>query len=368
VLDRLTIRDYRNLASLDLTLPPEGAVVLGANGQGKTNLLEAIYYLVLFRSFRGARDAELVRFGRDGFFIGADVDELLRATGNVQRATCNVQRVTAGYESVGKRKKVTIDGEKPARLADAVGKVTAVLFAPTDRMLVAGPPSERRRWMDVVLSLTARAYLAQLSTYRQALRQRNAALRHGTWEAAWAFDGVLATAGAFLLHARLDWVAAHADRYTELLAALGETGSAAMRYRAHRHVTPDGLAQALSANRDHDRERRATGVGPHRDDLVVMLGGHHLRTYGSAGQQRTSAIALRLLETEALTAARGVPPIGLFDDAFVELDGDRQSRLLGLVRHALPGQAIIAAPRESEVPAAMFDRPRWTMQGGRVHA
>ncbi|MEX0692140.1 MAG: DNA replication and repair protein RecF [Gemmatimonadales bacterium] len=362
MLDRLTIRDYRNLASLDVTLPPEGAVVLGANGQGKTNLLEAIYYLVLFRSFRGARDAELVRFGRDGFFIGADVGT------HVQRTTCNVQRVTAGYESVGKRKKVTLDGEKPARLADAVGKVTAVLFAPTDRMLVAGPPSERRRWMDVVLSLTARAYLAQLSTYRQALRQRNAALRHGTWEAAWAFDGVLATAGAFLLHARLDWVAAHADRYAELMAALGETGSAAMRYRAHGHVTTDGLAQALSANRDQDRERRATGVGPHRDDLVVMLGGHHLRTYGSAGQQRTAAIALRLLETEALTAARGVPPIGLFDDAFVELDGDRQSRLLGLVRQALPGQAIIAAPRESEVPAAMFDRPRWTMQGGRVHA
>ncbi len=109
-----------------------------------------------------------------------------------------------------------------------------------------------------------------------------------------------------------------------------------------------------------------TTVGPHRDDLALRLAGRDLRTFGSAGQQRTAAIALRLLEAEALTAARQATPIALYDDVFAELDGDRQSRLLELIRETLPGQAILTAPREAEVPAALLTLPRWKMRGGRL--
>lgn len=359
MLGHLTVRDFRNLASLDVAFPPEGVVILGANGQGKTNLLEAIYYLVLFRSFRGARDAELVRFGEAGFFVAGEITD-------ATHPTASGHRLTAGYEVQGKRKKVMVDGNKPERLAEAVGQITAVVFAPTDRILVAGGPSERRRWLDVLLSLTVHGYLERLAAYRLALRHRNAALRQGSWEAAWAYDAPLVQTGAFLLTARLAWIEAHGSRYAQLLDALGEQGLAVMRYHASRHVTPEGLGEALARHRVRDRERRGTGVGPHRDDLVLMLGGHHLRTYGSAGQQRTAAIALRLLEAEALTAARGHAPVGLFDDVFVELDQDRQARLLDLLRNALPGQSIVVAPRESEVPATLFDRPRWALAKGRL--
>ncbi len=107
-------------------------------------------------------------------------------------------------------------------------------------------------------------------------------------------------------------------------------------------------------------------MGPHRDDLDLSLGDHSLRTYGSAGQQRTAAIALRLIEAEALAEATGQLPIGLYDDVFVELDDARQANLLTLIRDTLPGQAIVAAPRDSEVPPELFERPRWTMRGGKL--
>jgi DNA replication and repair protein RecF len=117
---------------------------------------------------------------------------------------------------------------------------------------------------------------------------------------------------------------------------------------------------------DRDLRHGATTVGPHRDDLRLSLGGRDLRTYGSAGQQRTAAIALRVLEAETLAAARGRTPIALYDDVFAELDEGRQARLLELIRAALPGQAVVAAPRDAEVPQALFDRPRWQMVGGRI--
>ena len=109
-----------------------------------------------------------------------------------------------------------------------------------------------------------------------------------------------------------------------------------------------------------------TTTGPHRDDLHLSLGGKDLRTYGSAGQQRTAAVALRLLEAEAIERARDAAPIALYDDVFAELDAGRQARLLSLIQETFPGQAVVTAPRESEVPAAMLDRPRWSMNGGRL--
>src|SRR6185436_17269004 len=115
---KLSIRNFRNLASLDLDLPPKGVVVIGDNGQGKTNLLEAIYYLVLFRSLRGAKDRELVRFGEGGFFVAAEVES---------------GRVSAGYETAGRKKKVSVDSVPVTRLSDAVGRIVAVPFAPSDR-------------------------------------------------------------------------------------------------------------------------------------------------------------------------------------------------------------------------------------------
>jgi DNA replication and repair protein RecF len=351
-LSRLTVRSFRNLAALDLDLPARGVVVIGENGQGKTNLLEAIYYLVLFRSLRGGKDRELVRFGEPGFFVAGE--------GGV--------RVTAGYEVAGRRKKVTVNGVPATRLGEAVGRVLAVSFSPADRALIAGGPAERRRYLDVLLSLRDRAYLESLTVLRAALRQRNAALRRGQLAAAWAFDPPLADAAAAVAQRRLDWVARHRSRFTALTAALGEHEAAAMDYHVHRGGGTDAAAvlAGLAGARDRDARRGITTVGPHRDELRLTLGGHDARPVGSAGQQRTAALALRLLEAESLEHVHGTTPIALFDDAFAELDTGRQARLLALIAETLPGQAIVTAPRQAEVPPALLDRPRWRMHGGRV--
>lgn len=350
-LASLTTRNFRNLAALDVELPPDGVVVLGENGHGKTNLLEAIYYLVLFRSLRGARDRELVRFGEAGFFVAGE----------------GASRVAVGYEIAGRRKKVTIDRAEVPRLSDGVGRVRAVAFAPADRAIVAGGPAGRRRFLDIVLALTRHGYLAALAGMRQALRQRNAALRSGRGAAARAFDVPFAAAAAEVARARREWSDRWSDRYRELIAALGESSEATLRYRPDHHRecdTPDHIRSALGAAYERDVRRGVTTVGPHRDDVHLLLDGRDLRTYGSAGQQRTAAIALRLLEAESLGGVAGVAPIALFDDVFAELDRGRQERLLGLIGTSLTGQAIVAAPRESEVPEALLALPRWQMRSG----
>lgn len=350
-LSELRIRDFRNLASLDVQLPAPGVVIVGENGHGKTNFLEALYYLVLFRSFRGAQDRELVRFGEAGFFV----------------AGAHRSRVTAGYETAGRRKKVTVDGGDVRKLAAAVGVVTAVVFSPADRVIVDGGPGGRRRYLDILLSLGEQGYLGHLAAMRNALRQRNAALRKAQAAEAEAFDEPFTRAATEVARVRDRWTACWRDRYVELCRALGESLAPEMAYRPKHHhpgQSPADLRSALAATLERDLRRGMTTVGPHRDDLELTLGQRDLRTYGSAGQQRTAAVALRLLEAETLTRARGDHPIALYDDVFAELDRGRQERLLDLIRETLPGQAIITAPRDSEVPNELLDRPRWRMTGG----
>ena len=352
-LTDLTLRNFRNIASLDIELPETGLVIIGGNGQGKTNLLEAIYYLVLFRSFRGAKDRELVRFGTSGFFVAGSASA----------------RVTAGYEVAGQKKKVTVDRAPVPRMGAAVGRVLAVPFSPADREIVAGGPAGRRRYLDVLLSLSTPEYLTQLTAMRAALKQRNAALRAGRRDTAQAFDAPFATAGSAVRAARVAWVTQSADRFQSISAALGERGEAAMVYESRSEEEGGGAAdleQALAGAIDRDIRRGMTTVGPHRDDLRLTVARRSLRRYGSSGQHRTAAITLRLMEAATLASATGEVPIALYDDVFAELDAERQVSLLTLIQDTLPGQAIVTAPRDSEVPPALLERPRWVMTGGRL--
>ena len=352
-ISSLTVRDFRNIASLDVEFPAEGAVIIGANGQGKTNLLEAIYYLVLFRSLRGAADRELVRFGNPGFFIAGVAEH----------------RVTAGYEASSRRKKVTVNGQAADKLGAAVGNMLAVSFSPSDRVIVSGGPSARRRFLDVLLSLSDRVYMTQLIKMRAALKQRNAALRRADGESARAFDGPLVSTAGSVSKARMEWVSRWRERFQALCSELGERTEPGLSYHGY-GWNPDGgeaeLERMLAVHLDRDLRHGVTTLGPHRDDLRITLGGRELRTYGSSGQQRTAAVALRLLEAESMTEATGRVPIALYDDVFAELDEERQAQLLGLIHSTLPGQSFLTAPRESEVPRELFDRPRWTMAGGKL--
>src|SRR5918999_19485 len=358
-VERLSLRDFRNFEAVDVAFPAEGLALVGENGHGKTNFLEAIYYLQILRSFRGARDVDLVRFDTPGFHLAA-------ALGGAPAG-----QVTVGFHRQSKRKKATVDGAEALRLADAIGAFPAVIFSPTDAELVAGAPSERRRFLDVMLSLTSRPYLAALQRYRATLARRNAALRvtgAHTPGAIEVWEPALAETGAILWRARRAWVQSHAEQFASLCADIGEQGSSALRY-----VTPldcdDSAAEqellaALARRRTLDIQRGLTHAGPHRDDLELTLEGRDLRTFGSAGQQRTAAIALRLLEASTLRLASGAEPIVLLDDPFAELDHRRTARILTLLQAEGRGQTVLAVPRASDIPADLTRLERWRVTAG----
>jgi DNA replication and repair protein RecF len=354
-LRRLDVREFRNLAHAELTAPDDGIAVIGDNGQGKTNLLEAIYYLHLLRSARGARDVDVVRFGAPGFFVSG---------------TTNDHTVAVGFERAGRRKRVTIDGAAPPRLSDALGAVPCVLFSPADVELVRGAPSERRRYIDVVLGVTSRPYLRALQAYRTALAQRSAALRLGDRRAVAAWDPLLAEHGATLVLARATWVACVAEAVSRLCADIGEPGTVELTYGSQFADAQDPAAAILAAlgqSRAADLKRGITHVGPHRDDLRIFLDGHDLRTFGSAGQQRTAAIALRIVEASTLQDHVGAAPLFLLDDPFAELDERRAHRILGVLQGHGIGQTFLAVPRASDIPAEMTQLERWSITDGHLH-
>jgi DNA replication and repair protein RecF len=361
-LASITIRDFRNIERADVAVPPDGIALVGDNGQGKTNFLEAIAYLELLRSMRGVRDRDLVRFGATAFHIAA-----------VTAGTA-AGRVGVGVERTG-RKRVLLDGVETPRLTDALGALPSVCFSPADVALIAGAPAERRRYLDVALALSSPRYLAALRQYRAALARRNAALREAARPGARSssvasWEPALAEHGAVLVEERRAWVAAGAAEFARLCAEIGEAAPMRIAYESALADAPDvraALAAALQRGREHDARRLVTHAGPHRDDLAVTLGARDLRLVGSAGQQRTAAIALRLLEAATLRPRGGAQPVLLLDDPFAELDRTRAARVLALLEEGLAkglGQAILCVPREDEIPREFTRLERWTIRGG----
>lgn len=374
----LEAQEFRNLARLEFALPPEGLAIVGDNGHGKTNLLEAMAYLHLLRSVRGAHDSDVVHFGASGFHVrgrtctpsGAERPASGAAGTEGLAVTAGVRTVSLGFERATRRKRVTLDGIAPERLSDALGAIPSVTFSPSDVEVVRGGPVGRRRYLDVVLATTSRRYLAALQTYRGALRQRNAVLRELARRGASAavvstavspWEPLLAEAGAVLWVERGAWARGHAGQLAELCAAIGEGDPIELRHSA-RLPGPErmdwrdlgelraALATALETTRAVDVRHGATRVGPHRDDLLITLGGRELRVFASAGQQRTVAIALRVLESHTLRDHTGAAPVMLFDDPFAELDGRRTRAILGVLGGDMVGQVVIAVPRPNDIP------------------
>jgi DNA replication and repair protein RecF len=352
-LRKLVARGYRNLADLDRETPSSGVVLLGANAQGKSNLLEAIYYPVLFRSFRGAADGQVVR-DPPGFSVEVHVGDGPAAT------------VAAVYSA--RKKRIAVDGAEVDRLSDSVGQWLAVTFLPTDVGLAAGTAAERRRYLDRVLSLSDRRYLRALTGYRAALAQRNSALRQGRVDMAQAFDGALAAAGAALVRGRLEWIAGAAEQFAAELECLGERGSPSLRYRGRTELAEtEAWPAVLAGSLAEDRARSMTTTGPHRDDLLLEVDGRRLRDYGSTGQQRSAAIALKLIELASLRRARETEPALLLDDVFAELDSDRQRRLAARLLESGDRQVFITSPRRDELPENL-ELPVWEIEAGRVRS
>ncbi|HRP08284.1 MAG TPA: DNA replication and repair protein RecF [Gemmatimonadales bacterium] len=347
----LLVRGFRNLADTALEFPPGAVVLLGPNGHGKTNLLEAVAYPVLFRSLLGSRDRDVARHGGPGFHV------LLTRDDGVA--------IGATWDAVTGKKRVTVDDIDHPRITDAIGAWLAVAFLPSDLALVQGGAAERRRWIDRMLSLAHPSYLSVLLHYRAALAQRGAALRRGDVRLATAFDQALGQAGAAVMTTRLEWMTHAETALREELAALGEPLEVTLRYRGDAALSdPDTWRERLRESIDRDLRRGQTHVGPHRDELSIGLAGHGLREFGSTGQQRTAAIALRLLEHATLATRIGAPPALLVDDIFAELDGERQERLAARLQR-LDAQLMVTAPRAEDVPS-LLEAPRWHVTDGRI--
>jgi DNA replication and repair protein RecF len=369
-LRSMRIRHFRNLQPQELEVPPEGVAIIGENAQGKTNFLEAVYYLETFRSFRGAHDEEVLAFGEDVFRVAGT---LAGESGSTE--------VTAAFQRAGKRKKVTVDGAEPDRLGDSVGRVAAVVFSPADVSIVSDGPAERRRFLDILLSLNVPGYLTGLQRFRHALAQRNACLKEGRARAeVEAWNGALIGAGVEVMLSRQRWTAEYQDPFTRCHEAVAAGQSARLEYESSvelvgaRSVEDIGAAYEESLARSAARERRmgVTVVGPHRDELQVRIadgdGWLDVRRFGSGGQRRTAAFALRIVEAQTIRAARGREPIVLLDDLFAELDAARSERVLDFIGQQEAGQVILTAPKESDVRFRSESLPRWCIRDGRLFA
>lgn len=370
-LSELSLRHFRNLRNQELELPSEGVALIGDNAQGKSNFLEAIYYLETLRSFRGARDAQMVSFG----------DDVFRVVGTTQGGADEPRgaQVAAAFQKKGKRKKVSVDGVEPDRLTDALGHFSAVIFSPADVDLISGGPSERRRFLDIVLALNEPGYVGALSDYKKSLVRRNAALKAGqpsSLVSVW--DQGLVRAGAEVMIARRDWITSRAGAFDDYYARVSGGRRARMIYRPNVQLqetmdvegAQDAFREALSGARDREERRGVTLVGPHRDDLRLHLCDEgeelDLRDYGSGGQRRTAALALRLVEAMTIRERRSRRPMILLDDVFAELDGGRSERILELMEGEDTGQVVLTAPKEADVRLRRDALPRWRIQGGEI--
>jgi DNA replication and repair protein RecF len=381
-LSSLDLRAYRNLADQRLEVPAGGVAVIGDNGQGKTNLLEAIYYLEIFRSFRGATDEQLVRFG----------DDVFRVQGRFETSD-GPREVAAAFDRRGRKKKVTVGGAEPERLGDAIGTVGVVIFSPSDVSIVAGGPGERRRYLDIVLSLTVPGYLGALQRYRHVLAQRNSVLRRGGAAALVSpWDEGLVEWGSRVIAARARWIASRGASFSAHVVEISAGARGALEFDpsiaadggemtggevdefAAREAVAERFRRELARSREREERRGMTLVGPHRDDLRIRgeVGGGEggswvdLRAYGSGGQQRTAAVALRMIEAESIRERSGREPVILLDDVFAELDPGRSRRILEWIEKEEGGQVILTAPKATDVEVRGGSLPRWSIRGGVV--
>jgi DNA replication and repair protein RecF len=343
---RVSIVDFRNLVKVDLELGDGRTAVVGDNGQGKTNLMEALAWLATASSFRGVPTEALVRTGAERAILRAEVENGGRTT------LLEVELAASG------RNRMQVNRNRVTRVRDLLGHLVATVFGPDDLALVKGGPAGRRRYLDDLLVALHPRHHGLVTDLERILRQRNALLRQAggrmTREIASTldvWDDKLAGVGDELGRARRDLVVLLRPEVADILDALGDgTRAATLDYESD--WLDAGLGSALAATRPDDIRRGVTTVGPHRDDLGIRLGGLPSRTHASQGEQRSLALALRLGGHRILGEHLGVEPVIILDDVFSELDQGRAGRLVGL----LPSTQVLVTAAGTLPPGIHADR------------
>ena len=362
-VSRLALTDFRSWGEVDVELEPGATALVGANGEGKTNLAEALVYAGSLGSHRVGTDAPLVRAGSDRAVVRAQVERAGRTT------------LIELQINPGRANRARVNRAPVPRASEILGLLRTVLFAPEDLALVRGDPAERRRFLDDLLVLRAPRLAGVRADYDRVLKQRNALLRTAYLARRGSgsdlrtldvWDDHLARAGAALLVARLQLVEQLAPHVVTAYAQVSAgSGEPTLTYRCSAGELPDrhdrdGLVDTLLVElgkvRGQEVERGTTLVGPHRDELVLRLGGLPVRGYASHGESWSVALSLRLASYQLLradAAAGDGEPVLVLDDVFAELDSGRRDRLAVLVGDA--EQVLVTAAVPQDVPEQLRD-------------
>ncbi|MGE5598562.1 MAG: DNA replication/repair protein RecF [Bacteroidota bacterium] len=364
-LERLVLRDFRNYEHAEVFFTPTVNVFVGRNAQGKTNLLEAIYLIAMGRSFRASGEDELIRHEKENFHLNGDF------LGDQD------QRLVIEYGAGSQGRLVRLNGVPLRRAQELFGRVRVVLFSPDDLQMVKGGPEFRRAFLDLQIAQSSPAYRFVLYHYQRLLRQRNEALRRvgeGRTGAAElnVWDEGLIKRGMELTKRRIDALRTLGpliSSYHQRLANGEET--IVLRYKLGGRIPAEPgldievyLREEIARRRAEEISRGLTLVGPHRDDIELGFpSGHGVRTFGSQGQQRTAALAMKMAAVDFLRDATAENPIILLDDVLSEFDRTRQRALLDLAMEG--SQTIITAADEH---AVRLHRPHqvFLVEGGKI--
>ena len=351
-LAHLRLRDFRNYARLDVDFAPGFHLFLGNNAQGKTNILEALYLIATLRSFRGVGGAQMIRHGQKGYFVGSQiVGQQLQET----RMFWSAQE-----------RSLMLNGRPVRRLTDYLGVLRTVVFCSEDLLLIKGSSRARRRFIDLLLSQTFPTYLPLLQRYTKALRARNALLKQLVLDPAAleSFSHELVSSGAEIIRLRRKLI-------PEFLPLVREAYRGIAQYAEEmrlEYVPNVKLDFAVQLAQSHAREKayRSTLIGPHRDDVLFLLNDRSAAQFGSEGQKRTLAIALKMAQADYLTHLHGSPPILLVDDIMGELDARRRNGLLPLLERTrrARGQVFMTATTEHWSDQLVLDVQRWSVREG----
>lgn len=321
-LTRLSIADFRNIRSLSFTPDRHFNLILGRNGQGKTNLLEALYLLGSPRSFRNARLPDFVRHGEQRAQVRGEME-----SGGIRG------RISLTIENAGRR--VELDGKGIQRASDLYGRLTTVVFSPDDTAMVRYGPEMRRRYLDRSIYMCDLAYLHCWHAYQRILKQRNQLLKQSDRTGLETWTEQLAETGAEMIvrrHRFVERLDGMLQRHYQNISGDGELSSMAYAPEGIRALEQeqvrDQLLELFRRNRESDIRHGTTTAGPHRDDLKFQLNGRPLKTFGSTGQQKSFVLALKMAEIDNLRSSFGEPPLLLLDDLSSELDDTRSVNLL----------------------------------------
>lgn len=336
----IRLHDFRGYKQVLLS-PPEGVTVLvGENGAGKTNLLEAVHLCCLGKSHRTSVDKEMIRSGQETAAVQLTVEK------RDGRHEVGVRL----FENARKKKVVYVNGKTASRVGELMGHATCVIFSPEDLSLVKEGPQSRRRFLDMLLSQQQRAYFYALQTYMSALKQRNSLLKQGDYRQLPTWDEQLALAAAPVVRLRRSVSETLHTRARKHYFYIGgrEEEAFSLRYSGalseSENISEDML-KGLSASRAEDQRRMTTCFGPHRDDLELSLSGQAIKAFGSQGQMRTAALSMKLAAFDLLEESQGEPPLLLLDDVLSELDPDRRRRLISRIGRA---QALLTCTDQSD--------------------